>query len=196
MPKKSAAHKAKPKSHRAPKSKSPSSSPKTVPARSVDSSDHDSRIREELVRLLHGGSAHAEASVALKDVAVAHRGKAPSNSPHTLWQLLFHLRVAQRDILDFCRKSDYVAPKFPDDYWPESLQPASPAEWDQSVSEFLSDLKTFADMIENPSNDLHRRIPWGDGQTLLREALVLADHNSYHLGQFVLIRKELQDWKD
>ena len=106
-----------------------------------------------------------------------------------------HLRLAQWDILDFSRNPKYKEMKFPDDYWPPTEAPPDAEAWEKSLATFRADLEEMAKLVENPSTDLFARIPWGDGQTILREALLIADHNAYHLGQIVLLRRMLGAWK-
>ncbi|HEV2117585.1 MAG TPA: DinB family protein, partial [Terriglobales bacterium] len=123
------------------------------------------------------------------------RGKKPDGQPHTAWRLLEHMRIAQWDIMEFSRSSKHVSPEFPDGYWAEKDAPASAAAWEKSVRQFRADLKTMEDLVRNPETDLYARIPWGDGQTILREALLVADHNAYHLGELLMIRRLLGAWK-
>jgi hypothetical protein len=114
--------------------------------------------------------------------------------PHSVWELVEHLRIAQWDILDFSRNPDYAHLDWPKDYWPPTPAPADDAAWEESIAAFHRDLKAMQDLIADPSTDLYAKIPWGDGQTILREALLVADHNAYHLGQIVAVRQMLGDW--
>jgi hypothetical protein len=123
------------------------------------------------------------------------RGKKPAKFPHSPWMLLEHMRIAQRDILEFSRNPKYVAPDWPAAYWPKTQSPPSAASWNKSVQEFRRDLKAMQRMVANPKTDLFARIPWGDGQTILREALLVADHNAYHLAQLVDVRRMLGSWE-
>ncbi len=156
---------------------------------------HGKQLREHLVYLLDGGGAHARFDDVVKDMPEELRGAKPHGLPHTAWMLLEHLRLAQWDILEFSRNSKYTSPKWPEGYWPKTEDPPSTAAWNKSVQQFLKDLKTMQDLVGNPKTDLYARIPWGDGQTILREALLLADHNAYHLGQLVDVRRALGAWK-
>jgi hypothetical protein len=156
---------------------------------------HGKQLREHLLDLLNGGGAHATFDATVKDMPEKLRGVKPSGLPHTAWMLLEHLRLAQWDILDFSRNPKYKAPKWPDDYWPQTEAPPSAFAWTKSVQQFRKDLKAMQGLVANPRTDLFARIPWGDGQTILREALLLADHNAYHLGQFVDLRRLLGIWK-
>jgi hypothetical protein len=159
-------------------------------------SDSQSGLRTHLLDLLGGGNAHADFDSTIKDFPVDQRGKKPSGAPHTAWQLLEHLRLAQLDILEFSRDARHKSPAFPDGYWPDSEAPPSDSAWDTSVAHFHRDAKAFSGLIADPKNDLLAPLSHApEHQTLLREALVLADHNSYHAGQIVLLRRLLGAWK-
>jgi hypothetical protein len=153
------------------------------------------QLREHLIYLLNGGGAHARFDDVIKDMPEEFRGAKPSGLPHTAWMLLEHLRLAQWDIIEFSRNSKYKSPDWPKDYWPKTEVPPSAPAWNKSVQQFRKDLKSMQDLVANPKTDLYARIPWGDGQTILREALLLADHNAYHLGQLVDMRRLLGAWK-
>ena len=157
--------------------------------------DKDQILRDHLLELLHGRSAHLDFEAAIQGLPPELRGKKAPGLPHTLWQLLEHLRIAQWDILDFSRNPDYASLKWPEDYWPETEAPPDEAAWDRSVEAFRRDLQEMKDLVANPQTDLYARIPWGDGQTVLREAMLVADHNGYHLGQMVMVRQGLGAWK-
>ena len=157
--------------------------------------DHDQALRQHLLELLKGGNAHVKFDEVVKDFPERLRGKKPDGQPHTAWRLLEHMRIAQWDIMEFSRSSKHVSPEFPDGYWPEGDAPASAAAWEKSVKQFRADLKIMEDLVRNPETDLYARIPWGDGQTILREALLVADHNAYHLGELLMIRRLLGAWK-
>jgi hypothetical protein len=153
------------------------------------------QLREHLLYLLNGGGAHARFDDVVKDVPEELRGVKPGGLPHTAWMLLEHLRLAQWDILEFSRNSKHQSPKWPEGYWPKAEAPPSTAAWNRGIQQFRKDLKTMQDLVANPKTNLYARIPWGDGQTILREALLVADHNAYHLGQLVDLRRLLGDWK-
>jgi hypothetical protein len=157
---------------------------------------HAKQLREHLLFLLDGGGAHAKFNDAVKDMPENLRGTKPSKFPHSAWMLLEHLRIAQRDILEFSRSAKYKAPKWPDDYWPKDAAPLSAAAWNKSIQQFRQDLRAMQDLVANPKTDLYARIPWGDGQTILREALLVADHNAYHVAQLIDVRRLLGAWKD
>jgi hypothetical protein len=156
---------------------------------------HGKELREHVVYLLHGGGAHATFDDAAKNMPEELRGVKPDGLPHTAWMLLEHLRLAQRDILEFCRNSKYKAPEWPKDYWPNTEAPPSTAAWNKSILQFRKDLKAMQELVTNPKTDLYARIPWGDGQTILREALLVADHNAYHIAQLIDVRRLLGAWK-
>jgi DinB family protein len=157
--------------------------------------DHEQALRQHLLDLLKGGNAHVKFDEVVKDFPEGLRGKKPQGQPHTAWRLLEHMRIAQWDIVEFSRSSKHVSPEFPDEYWPEGEAPPSAAAWEKSVKQFRADLKGMEDLVANSKTDLYARIPWGDGQTVLREALLVADHNAYHLGELLMIRRLLGVWK-
>jgi uncharacterized damage-inducible protein DinB len=155
----------------------------------------DSALREQLIELLHAGNAHAPFDNVVRNFPIELAGVRPANAPHSAWELLEHLRISQHDILRFTQSADYVSPKWPEGYWPPMPAPGKKEQWDESVREFRNDLAAFEALLRDPEQDLFRRIPWGDGQTILREALLLADHNSHHLGQLILVRRLLGAWE-
>jgi hypothetical protein len=151
-------------------------------------------LRQHLLELLTGGHAHTTFETAIKGLAPKLRGTKPANFPHSAWMIVEHLRIAQWDILEFSRNKKHESPAWPEGYWPESETPASDQDWTKSVEQFESDLKAMKDLVKNPKTDLFAKIPWGDGQTILREALLVADHNSYHVAQLVDVRRLLGAW--
>jgi hypothetical protein len=155
----------------------------------------DASLRKHLVELLQGGEAHVGISDALADFPAEKRGVCANGLEHTAWQLLEHIRLAQWDILEFSRDPKHVSPDFPDGYWPQTPVPQDDAAWRKSVQSVASDSRAMISLVTNPRSDLHRAFAWGDGQTLLREALLLADHNAYHVGQIVDLRRALGIWK-
>ncbi len=146
--------------------------------------------------LLRGGHAHPAFDAVVADWPAKLRGVRPKGAAHTAWQLLEHLRICQWDILEFSRRADHVSPEFPAGYWPQEEAPPDDAAWDKSVAAFRGDLAQMERLIADPKTDPFARIPHGEGQTILREALMLADHNAYHLGQLVVLRRLLGAWKD
>jgi hypothetical protein len=155
---------------------------------------NDQSLRKHLVAQLDGGHAYAPFETIVANFPRKLRGEIPNGLPHSAWMLLEHLRIAQRDILDFSRDPNYVAPKWPDDYWPKAPSPPSAAAWNKSVKAFQDDSAAMKKLISNPKTDLFAKIPWGDGQTVLREVLLIADHNAHHLGQLIDIRRLLGIW--
>jgi len=151
-------------------------------------------LRGHVLELLRGGHAHADLETAFKGLPARLRGKKPDGAEHTLWQLLEHIRIAQWDILEFSRNPKHVSPKWPEGYWPASEAPPSGSAWSDSVRRVRADLKAMEKLVASPKTDLLAKIPHGDGQTILREALLLADHNAYHGGQAVLLRRVLGAW--
>src|SRR4051812_30870696 len=158
--------------------------------------DQTARLREHLLYLLKGGGAHLNFDKAIAGLPAALRGARPPGLPHTPWRLLEHLRIAQWDILRFCIDPNHVSPEFPAGYWPAGDAPPDPDAWDRSVAAFRADLEAMMDLVTNPATDLFTPLPHGQGQTVLREALLVADHNAYHLGQLVTVRRLLGAWHD
>ena len=151
----------------------------------------DSSLRQHILYLLKGGGAHLSFDDAVKRFPPPLRGAKPAGAPHTAWQLVEHMRIAQWDILEFSRNAEHVSPEFPAGYWPDAEAPPSTRAWNQSLRAFRKDLLAMIALVSKPSTDLFARIPHGDEQTILREALLVADHNAYHLGQLVLLRQGL-----
>lgn len=170
--------------------------PKKKPAASKQpaSASNGNALREHLVYLLKGGGAHVHFMDAVEGFPEAKRGTFIAGLPHTGWQLLEHSRIAQWDILEFSRNAKHVSPGFPEGYWPKTPGPADAAAWDESIEAFRRDLDEMISLVKNPKTDLYAKIPHGDGQTILREALLVADHNAYHLGQLVDLRRALGEW--
>jgi uncharacterized damage-inducible protein DinB len=149
-------------------------------------------LRGHLDNLLRMEGAHISFDAAVADFPAALRGAKPAGAPHSAWELLEHMRIAQEDILDFSRNPGYRDKTFPDDYWPPTAEPPSEEAWQQSVQRFQMDLTQMRGLIADPAHDWFARIAHGTGQTLLREALLVADHNAYHLGQLVFLRRLLE----
>jgi hypothetical protein len=163
---------------------------------SAEQNNKQLSLRRHLLNLLKGESAHAGFDSAFADLPVAKSGSRPAGAPHSAWQLLEHMRIAQWDILGFSRDPNHVSPKWPEGYWPDRESPPTEKAWAESVKAFQRDLKAMQDLVSDSSIDLFARIPHGDGQTIVREALLLADHNSYHLGQLVLVRRVVGEWAE
>jgi hypothetical protein len=151
-------------------------------------------LKKQIVTLLDNSEAHADFAAAVKNFPPAKRGVKPPGARHTAWQLLEHLRIAQWDILEFSRNPKHVSPPWPGGYWPPNEAPPDPASWDESAEAFERDASAFRKVIAEPASDLLAPLPHGQGQTLLREALLLADHNAYHIGQLVMLRVLLGVW--
>jgi hypothetical protein len=156
---------------------------------------NDKALRQHVIKLLKGGDAHVEFDRVVADFPAELQGKTPNGAEHSAWELLEHLRIAQWDILDFSTNPAYKLLDWPKDYWPETASPPDAKAWSMSVEAYGEDLKAMCALVEDEKTDLFARIPHGDGQTILREALVVADHNSYHLGQLLLLRRLLGAWK-
>jgi uncharacterized damage-inducible protein DinB len=157
--------------------------------------EDDIPIREQLKQLLEWGDAHVTFEAATEDIPRQLRGAQPPSLPYSPWQLVEHIRRAQWDILDFCRNANYKELKWPDDYWPPTVAPPSPEAWDESIEHFQIDRKELQDMALTPRVILTSKIPHGQGQTYLREFLLVADHTAYHIGQLVAVRRLLGNWK-
>jgi hypothetical protein len=157
--------------------------------------DNDKAVREHVLYLLGGGGAHAKFDVVIADFPAGLRGQKVKGLPYSAWMLLEHMRLAQWDILEFSRDEKHVSPAWPEGYWPKSAAAPSAREWSASVRAFQKDLNAMMALVANPRTDLYAKIPWGDGQTILREALLMADHNAYHLGQLVTVRRLLGEWE-
>jgi len=151
-------------------------------------------LRAHLLKLLDWEDAHAGLSKAIHGIPEQLRGKAPDGLPYSPWQLLEHLRRTQHDILDFCRNPQYREMDWPDDYWPKSATPPDAKAWDGSVAALLVDLTALKQLAGDPAIDLFATIPHGSGQTYLRELLLVADHNAYHVGQLIAVRRWLGAW--
>lgn len=152
------------------------------------------QLREHLLWLLRGGNAHVGFEDAIANLPVELRGGMPAGITHTPWQLVEHMRIAQWDILEFSRNPDHISPAFPDGYWPERQTPPDAAAWNASIDAFRKDAQELQGLVADPDQDLFTPFPWGEGQTLLREALLVSDHNAYHLGQLIAVRRALGAW--
>ncbi len=154
----------------------------------------DTALRDQLHHLLRGGNAHMKFDEAVADFPMDRINDRPPNVPYTPWHLLEHLRRTQRDILDFIRNPEYREMKWPDDYWPAPDAVTDAVMWQQTIAAFHADLQAVDDLATGPSTDLHATIPHGDGQTILREILLVADHNAYHIGEFAILRQVMGMW--
>jgi hypothetical protein len=157
--------------------------------------DQTRLLRAELDRLLSGHGAHVDFDHAVAGFPPELRGEKPEGASHSPWQVLEHLRIAQWDMLEFSRDPKHVSPAWPDGYWPTESEPENAAAWENSVKAFQGDLQAMRDLVADPSSDLFQPFAHGEGQSLLREAMQLADHNAYHVGELILLRRLLGAWK-
>jgi uncharacterized damage-inducible protein DinB len=151
-------------------------------------------LRDQIARILDWHDAHVDFDSAVKDVPVDRRGAVPPGSAHSIWQLVEHLRLAQHDILDFCVNPSYEEMAWPDDYWPKEPAPPTSMAWDESLAMYRRDRAAMQALVKDPAIDLFAQVPQGTGQTFLREALLVADHAAYHIGQIVFVRRQLGIW--
>ena len=155
----------------------------------------DKALREQLATFLQGDQAHMSLADAVKGFPVKDMNVRPRNVPYTFWHLLEHIRIAQWDIVEFIKNPNYEELKFPDDYWPKKNAKATKKDWDHTLAQYASDLREMIAIVKDPKTDLHARIPHGDGQTILREAILIVDHNAYHIGEFAILRQVVGNWK-
>ena len=151
-------------------------------------------LRAQLANALDWRDANAGFDKVVEGVPVELRGKRPDGLPYSLWQIVEHVRLAQHDILDFCRNAKYVEKKWPDDYWPRTEAPPTAAAWDESLASFRRDREAFKKLAADPKIDLFAKIPHGSGQTYLREIILVLDHNAHHVGQLIVVRRLLGAW--
>ena len=149
----------------------------------------DESIRKHVLYLLRGGGAHLSFDDFVNSFPADLCGRQIEGLPYTPWQVLEHMRLAQWDILEFSRDPDHISPEFPKGYWPNPDDLGNPTLWQQTIDQFQKDLKQMEALVADPSTDLHAKIPHGDGQTILREALLIADHNAYHLGTLAVMAR-------
>ncbi len=155
----------------------------------------DKRLRQQLAKFIDWHEAHADLAAAVDGFPAELRGRVPEGLPHSAWQLLEHIRIALWDIVEFCRDPHHKSPPWPEGYWPKKPEPPSEEAWEKSVKAVRDNIESLRKLITDPKQDLLAPLPGGSGQTLLREALLAADHNAYHLGQLVLVRRALEAWK-
>jgi hypothetical protein len=152
-------------------------------------------LREHLIKLLDWQDAHVSFDTAVEGIPPPLQGVRPEGLPYSPWELLEHMRLTQKDIMNFCRNQDYKAPKWPDEYWPKTTSSPELNDWQKSVNAFRTDRQAMQSLIADPTLDLYAEIPHGEGQTYLREVLLVADHSAYHLGELVAVRRLLGVWK-
>ena len=161
----------------------------------MSKSDISGQVRDRTARALAWGDAHVTIDDAVDGLAPELRGRRASGFPHSPWELLEHIRIAQHDLLDFCRNPSYEAPAWPEDYWPAEPGPPDDSAWRASIEAYRRDRDDLAALVRDTTNDLESPIPHGSGQTYLREVLVCIDHTAYHVGQLVAVRRLLGDWR-
>ncbi len=163
-------------------------------------SDQDRLIRNDLLEFLRGGQAHASLTDAVKRFPASLAAAKPHGAPHSAWQLLEHIRLALNDLLEFCTNPHYQSRAWPQEYWPSAEGPgnrsSSAIAWKGSVAAIHKDTEALEKLLLDPKIDLTAKIPWGHGQTILREILLAGDHTSYHVGQLIALRKQLDTWKE
>lgn len=157
--------------------------------------ENDKQLRQQIAKALDWHEAHADLAATVADFPAELRGKVPPGLPHSAWQLLEHIRIALWDIYEFSRSARHKSPEWPEGYWPKTAAPPNEEAWEQSIQAIRESLEGMRTLITDTKRDLLAPISGGSGQTLLREALLIADHNAYHLGQLVLVRKALGAWK-
>ncbi len=155
---------------------------------------NDGALREQVLALLRGGNAHMSFDEAVADFPPDRINERPPNVPYSPWHLLEHMRFTQRDILAFTTAAAYTHGTWPDDYWPDPATEAAPGDWEETLRGFRDDLEAMQALVADREQDLHAPLPNGDGQTLLREALLVADHNAYHTGEFAILRQVMGTW--
>nr|WP_294941532.1 DinB family protein [uncultured Mucilaginibacter sp.] len=155
--------------------------------------DQQKTLVAELEKLIKGGGAHATLEEALADIPAKFRGIKPNNLPYSIWQLAEHIRIAQWDMLEFSKDGNHESPKWPDDYWPKDPEPKDDAAWDKTIEQIYADRAEFLALLK--SEDIYKPIPHGTGQSILREALQVADHNAYHTSEIILLRRLLGIWR-
>lgn len=155
----------------------------------------DELLREQLVDVIIRGNAHASFQEATKNVSMESVGIKPFGLPYSIWMLVEHIRTTQADILNFSRNPGYKSPNWPDDFWSKEEAPSSMELWEKSLKRYMHDRDVFVALIQNPDNNLYKPFPYGEGQNLLREALLIADHTSYHVGEIIVLRRLIDDWQ-
>ena len=154
------------------------------------------QLRDDLIELLNGGGAHLDFDEAVADLPRELRGAKPEGMPHTPWRLIEHMRLAQHDILQYTCGADWDSPPWPEGFWPEGDAPPSDRAWQRSLKAFRADRDAMIELVRDPETDLLTPLPWGEGEhTPAREAMLVADHNSYHLGQLIAVRRMLRAWE-
>ena len=161
----------------------------------IEARQSDKLIIQQITDLLTGGNAHVTLEDATGNLSLGNVSKKPDNLPYSIWQLVEHIRITQWDIVEFSRDPDYQSPEWPAGYWPKEEAPANEKEWKNTLEQIKKDRQEFVELLNAPAVDLYTPFPHGSGQNLLREALLISDHTSYHLGQIILVRRLLNDWR-
>jgi hypothetical protein len=157
--------------------------------------DQRKKLINELASLIQGGNAHVSLEEALAGIPADKRGVIPDSLPYSIWQLLEHIRIAQKDIIDFSISKDYKTLVWPDEYWPDPTEQVSDEDWEDAIKEIQEDQQRFLTLLQDENKDLFSPLPWGTGQNIVREAMLIADHNSYHTAEIVVARRLLGIWK-
>ncbi len=163
---------------------------------SQSTADVTAAVRKQLTALLLGSNAHQSFDDAVEDLPAALRGEVPDKLPYSIWQLVDHIRIAQWDILAFSRDQNHQSPSWPSGYWTKDVAPADDAAWEQALAQIRQDRDAFVALLHDEHHDLYAPFAHGDGQNLLREALLIADHNAYHVGEIIIIRRLLGAWEE
>lgn len=161
----------------------------------MSSANHNTILVKELTALILKGNAHAALEDAVADIPLKDLTIVPNDLPYSIWQLTEHIRITQWDILEFCIDPNHKSPKWPDEYWVEQVESVTKKQWEQSITQIKADRQRFIELLEASETDLYTPLPHGTGQNILREALLIADHTSYHLGELIVLRRLLGDWK-
>jgi hypothetical protein len=159
------------------------------------SNDNRKFVVEELITLIEEGNAHASFENAVEGISMDLINVVPDHLPYNIWQLAEHMRITQWDIVEFCLGPDHQSPKWPDEYWPAAGQDIGKDRWEATLNAIRKDRERFLDLLRDEERDLYTPFIYGDGQSLFREALLIADHNSYHTGEIIVIRRLLGNWK-
>jgi hypothetical protein len=157
---------------------------------------NDQVFREQILQLLTGRNAHYTFEDAVADFPMEAINRRPPNVPYTPWHLVEHLRIAQWDILEFMRDPDHISPEWPKGYWPDPQAATNPAGWQQSLDRFRADLAAIETIVQDPKLDITAELPHAAGYTYLREFLLVADHNAYHIGEFAILRQIMSTWPE
>ena len=157
--------------------------------------DNRNLIVEELISLIEKGNAHASFEDVIDGIPLDLLTVIPENLPYGIWGLVEHIRITQRDILKFCKEPGHVSPKWPEEYWPDTQAEVTREQWEDTLRNIRKDREEFFELLRDENTSLYTPFSYGDGQSIFREALLIADHNSYHMGEIIVVRRLLDDWK-